>query len=270
MMCDIEGMFHQVGVNPEHRNYLRFLWWENGNFDDEPAEYRMTVHLFGATSSPGCANLALKRTANDYECEFGSAAANFVRKHFYVDDGLKSESTSEETIRLIKNTKALCEKGGFKLHKFVSNDKAVIDSRGLQSLNIAKDILPLERALGVLVESDTLQFRVEMKDQPLSRRGVLSTISSVFDPLGLLAPLILVGKVILRELCRDGADWDDTIPEPLHARWERWRGELHLLSNFQIARWYKPEEFGELKAGVYLKFGGKMEKKIFVGIHIFY
>ena len=49
MMCDIEGMFHQVGVNPEHRNYFRFLWWENGNFDDEPAEYQMTVHLFGFT-----------------------------------------------------------------------------------------------------------------------------------------------------------------------------------------------------------------------------
>ena len=59
-MCDIEGMFHQVNVNPEHRNLLRFLWWENGNLDSEPIEYRMTVHLFGATSSPGCANFALK------------------------------------------------------------------------------------------------------------------------------------------------------------------------------------------------------------------
>ena len=50
----------------------------------------MTVHLFGATSSPGCANCALKATANDFEGEFGSEAAKFVRKDFYVDNSLKS------------------------------------------------------------------------------------------------------------------------------------------------------------------------------------
>ena len=45
-MCDVEGMFHQVNVDVEHRNFLRFLWWENGNLDSNPVEYRMTVHLF--------------------------------------------------------------------------------------------------------------------------------------------------------------------------------------------------------------------------------
>ena len=47
VMCDIEGMFHQVHVNINHRNLLRFLWWENGDFDSDPVEFRMTVHLFG-------------------------------------------------------------------------------------------------------------------------------------------------------------------------------------------------------------------------------
>lgn len=112
---------------------------------------------------------------------------------------------------MIKSTKALCEKGGFKLHKFISNHKSVIDaiphqdrSKNLQNLDITKDTLPVERALGVqwCIDSDTLQFRVEMKDQPPTRRGILSTVSSVFDPL------ILVGKSILQDLCRDGADWD--------------------------------------------------------------
>ena len=50
LTCDIEGMFHQVNVNPEHRNFLCFLWWENGNIEGEPTEYRMTVHLFGASN----------------------------------------------------------------------------------------------------------------------------------------------------------------------------------------------------------------------------
>ena len=197
-MCDIGGMFHQVNVNPEHRNLLRFLWWENGNLDSELIKYRMTVHLFGATSSPGCANFALKRTASDYEGQYGTEAANFVVNNFYVDDGLKSVSTPEAAISLIKKTKSLCRKGSFNLHKFTSNHKAVIGtiphedrSKDLQTLDITKDILPVERALGVqwCIESDILQFRVELKDQLLTRRGILSTISSVFDPLGMLAPL---------------------------------------------------------------------------------
>lgn len=65
-MCDVEGMFLQVHVAPEHRNFLRFLWWEDGDLDKSPIEYRMKVDLFGAVSSPGCANFALKRAADDF------------------------------------------------------------------------------------------------------------------------------------------------------------------------------------------------------------
>ena len=60
-MSDIQGIFHQVSVKPEHRNFLRFLWWDNSNFDTQPNEYRMTVHLLGATSFLGCANYAQRR-----------------------------------------------------------------------------------------------------------------------------------------------------------------------------------------------------------------
>ena len=76
--CDVEAMFHQFKVDSTHRNYLRFLWWENGNITSEPKEFRMTVHLFGATSSPGC----------DNENRYGTEVANFIKRDFYVDDGL--------------------------------------------------------------------------------------------------------------------------------------------------------------------------------------
>ena len=51
-----------------------------------------------------------------------------------------------------------------------------------------------------------------MQDRPLTRRGILSTVSSVYDPLGFLAPLILVGKSLLQDLCRGKVEWDDPIP----------------------------------------------------------
>ena len=88
----------------------------------------MTVHLFGAGSSPGCCNFALKKTADDHEQEFGVEPANFLRKDFYVDDGLKSAPSTSHAKELIRKNKEMCRRGGFKLHKFTSNKREVIEA----------------------------------------------------------------------------------------------------------------------------------------------
>ena len=110
-MCDVEQMFHQFRVNTEDRNYLRLLWWQDGNYGNDPIEMRMCVHLFGAASSPGCANFGLKQVANDNEAEFGGSVASFWRHYFYVDDGLKSLPSDSEAIDMICKTKDMCSKG---------------------------------------------------------------------------------------------------------------------------------------------------------------
>lgn len=155
-MCDIEQMFFQFKVNPEHRDYLRFLWWENGNLSEPPVDFRMSVHLFGAASSPGCANFGLKRIADDHEAEFGTDVANFVRRDFYVDDGVKSVPTIEEAVHIIENTKEMLRSGGLRLHKFLSSSKNVLQhipladrAQGLKDIDVLQDQLPVERVLGV-------------------------------------------------------------------------------------------------------------------------
>ena len=87
----------------------------------------MNVHLFGASSSPGCANYWLKQTATDNEEKFGSDAANFIGQD-YFDDGLKSVPTTERAIQLIANGKEICAKGGMRLYKIISNSRAVMDT----------------------------------------------------------------------------------------------------------------------------------------------
>ena len=254
-MCDLEAMFHQFKVTEEDRDYLRFYWWENGDTTRNPVQYRMTVHLFGAASSPGCSNFGLKKAATDNEGKFGSGTANFIRNNFYVDDGLKSVASVSEATSLIKNTKSICARGGMRLHKFISNSKEVIvkiapedRAKGVKDLDLHSGILPIERALGVqwCVESDTFQFRIVLQDKPLTRRGILSTISSVYDPLGFLAPVTLTGRQILQSLCRDRSDWDDPVPASLRSKWERWRSSLQHLEKLKIQRYYKPHTFGEL------------------------
>lgn len=100
IICDIEKMFHQFYVSPELRNYLRFLWWEDGDLEAKPQEYQMAVHLFGAASSPGCAYFGLKYLGHQHKEEYPSGSA-FVEKNFYVDDGLISVSSVEEAKELI-------------------------------------------------------------------------------------------------------------------------------------------------------------------------
>ncbi|XP_071486763.1 uncharacterized protein [Diadema antillarum] len=255
-MCDIKEMFHQFHVNEEHRDYLRFLWWPNGDYYQEPVDYHMNVHLFGAASSPGCSNYGLKQIATDKADEIGHDAARFIHRDFYVDDGLKAVATEEEAIELISKTKKMCEHGGLHVHKVVSNSRKVLESvpvddraKEVKELNLLHDHLPIEKALGVqwCVESDKFRFRMTFQDKPLTRRGALSTVMSVFDPLGLLAPLLLPGKLILQELCRSSAARDDPLPDILQSKWDKWKADILQLDRLSIDRCYKPKGFGEIK-----------------------
>ena len=244
-------------MNKEQRDYLRFLWWRDGNYSEDPVEFRMNVHLFGTSSSPACANFGLRKVADDNERECGSAAANFIRDNFYVDDGLTSVASTEAAFDLINSTRKMYSRGGLKLHKFLSNSMEVMASvppddrvKGLRDINLIDNDLPIERALGVMwcVESDTFKFRITLKDNPLTRRWILSTISSIYDPLGFVAPVLLVGKQILQQMCRDGADWDDPLSEAVRSSWECWRSNLFQLERVQIRRCLKTNEIGEIKS----------------------
>ena len=116
-------------------------------------------------------------------------------------------------------------------------------------LNLPSEQLPIERVLGVQwsVGLDCFGFSITLKDQPLTRRGVLSTVASVYDPLGFLAPLVLRAKRILQNVCQKGISWDEPLPEELRPRWEQWKLDLLHLKDLQIARCFEPKMMGQGK-----------------------
>ena len=256
-VCDVEKMFFQFSVREDHRDFFRFLWWENGNYEtEEPTEFRMRVHLFGAVSSPSVANFGLQQAANDGEDQFGSETAEFVRSDFYVDDGLKSVATEDAAISLIVNARGLCANRGLRLHKFVSNSSVVLDSippedraKCVENLDLLNDAAPIERVLGVqwAIDSDCFQFRITLKDRPATRRGILSAVSSVYDPLGFLAPFVLNGKRILQDICKLQVDWDIPLSGEIVDRWRKWCCGLTDLEKLKIPRCFKPKNFGPVK-----------------------
>ena len=88
----------------------------------------MNIHVFGATSSPGCSNYALKKTSTDYKDVYGFQASETLQRNFYVDDLLKSVKSEEQVIKLIEKIKPMCKSEGFNLTKFLSNTKAVLET----------------------------------------------------------------------------------------------------------------------------------------------
>ena len=250
LMADIEAMFNQVRVADVDCTFLRFLWWPDGDLESKLEEYQMVVHLFGAASSPACSNFALQRTAEDNSEHFPEAVVNIANKSFYVDDCLKSLPSVEEASQRASDLRCLLSRGVLRLTKWISNSRRFLETipefqrvKEVKTLDLRKDDLPAERALGVVwcVETDTFGFKVDVKLKSPTRNGILLVVSSVYDPLGLTAPFVLPAKQLLQDLCRVKLEWDNPIPPEHKVRLERWMAVLPKLSQFSVERCVKPK-----------------------------
>lgn len=245
--ADIEQMFHSFIVRPDHRNFLRFLWFRDNNTSEDIVEYRMRVHVFGNSPSPAIATYGLRCAAQHGEAEFGADAKGFVQRDFYVDDGLTSLPSITETIDLLKATQDMLAISNLRLHKIASNSLSVMQAfpsadhaKDLKDLDLETDSPPIQRSLGLSwnLENDTFTFRVSSSDKPFTRRGVLATVNSLFDPLGLVAPITIQGKLLLRQLTSTTVDWDAPLSPEKEAEWNAWRGSLQDLMRFETPRAY--------------------------------
>ncbi|XP_071085478.1 uncharacterized protein [Haliotis cracherodii] len=252
---DIESMYHRVKVADQHRNALRFLWWKNGELGGDIEVFRMTSHLFGGIWSSSCANYALRKTAADNADDFDKDTIQTVTDNFYVDDCLKSVDSKEKGMKLVQNVCDLLQRGGFRLTKWTSNSRTVLQSipveeraKELEDINLCDDELPQEKALGVKwdTETDQLGFKFQPKNRPATKRGLLSILTSVYDPIGFLSPLILKAKMIFQDECRLRKGWDTALESISHERWSNWLSKLCHIEDFTVPRCVIPNDFCEM------------------------
>lgn len=113
-------------------------------------------------------------------------------RNFYVDDGLSSFPTANEAITVLKRTKEMLAESSIKLHKVASNSHAVMDAfppeeraKNLVDLELTVDPLPPQQSLGLTwnLQLDTFTFHVSREQKPFTRRGILSTVNVLYDPL---------------------------------------------------------------------------------------
>lgn len=237
VMSDIQAMYYQVLIPSEDRDALRFLWFDRNG---EVVHLRMTRHVFGGIWCSASSTYALRLVASESEPD--PRVVDTIQRSFYVDDCLKSFISTDEAISVVQGTKSLLETGGFKLTKFVSNDSGVLAAIPLEDQ--AKEVKDLSldvrsKALGIRwnVSDDHFYFDAKVADVPkVTRRHILSVVSSTFDPLGFLSPVVLIGRLIFQEATRLKLGWDEVVPVELQNRWDSWLQDLMSLSMIRIPR----------------------------------
>lgn len=240
IVADIRSMFYQVLVPEDQRGALCFMWWPEGDLNTTPVTYRHTRHLFGGKWSPSACMTALQMVGQDHGQAYHNSTLHHLKKSFYVDDFLASISTIEEAQQLRREITNLTAQGGFPLVKWNSNTAEVLHG-------VAPELLSQEGAHFTSHEEGTLGIRwdphtdhftlttTSVTGSPTKRR-ILSTLSSIFDPLGVAGPYVLLARVIFQELCRQKIDWDDTLPSELLPAWEKWQAVLTQVKDVRLPR----------------------------------
>ena len=248
VIADIKLMFHQCFVQPNDTRFLRFLWWPGGDTTMPAKVYAMQVHLFGGKSSPSVVNYCMRKTADDHELKYTELAIDTLRRSFYMDDMIRSVKCVDDAKDLIPEMQKLLKEGGFDLGKFMSTSREVIETvpeekraKSLQNLDLNDCLLPQESALGLKwnVEGDYFTYSIDLQDKPMTKRGLLSTSASLYDPLGLVAPVLLVPKLIQQEMCRQNLEWDDELPQANADEFCKWKDATSALSKLRIQRCFQ-------------------------------
>ena len=225
---DIKKAFLQVRIQEQDRDALRFHWVKDIQ-TEEVETLRFCRVMFGLTQSP----FLLGGTIEQHLASYGNQARELIEeitRSLYVNDLISGGHNSDEVRRFkIKATESFGE-AGFEFHKWHSNDKQLesdeVDKTDSEQ-SYAKQQLgvrPEEAKLLGLHWNKTVAFPTMLSD--VTKRGVLQTLASIYDPLGIVSPITLQGKLLFRELCDRGLAWDHQLPEDLGSRWLQFCGNL--------------------------------------------
>ena len=241
LTADIKAMYYQVKVPKAQQDFLRYLWFKDGDPNKAIEHKRMTVHAFGVGSSGPASNFVLKKTATDNLPNVPASIVQIILSNFYIDDCLYSAPTEEIMINRYLLLDTLCSSGQFELRKVESNSEKVLEhvepSKLLTSSSSVHE-LPMSTTLGMewIKVDDKFVINVHIPPEPLTKRGILRMITKIFDPFGFIAPFTLLVRSMFQELQSKFFDWDDKVPDSQVKFWTKWYDNLTNLSKIAIPR----------------------------------
>lgn len=237
MVADIEKAFLQISIQRNQRNVTRFFWLKD---IDNPTmsraniqEYRFCRVPFGVISSP----FLLGATIEHHLDSYNSDVADKIKNDIYVDNLITGVDSVSEAKALYTEAKAMFNEGSMNLRAWISNNDEVnatfttADKAEVKSLkvvghkwNIADDTIFLKTTI------------TNSSVQHMTKRIILKRIASIFDPMGLICPVMLPVKVFLQNLWSKNLDWDERLCDKDQKMWATATTDLENLSQCCVSR----------------------------------
>jgi Pao retrotransposon peptidase len=137
----------------------------------------------------------------------------------------------------------MLKSGGFELHKWCANSPALLadvtPSQQEQQVDFADTQSVKTLGLRWHPNQDTLVIIIQEPAkiiQAPTKRFVLSEIARLFDPLGLVGPIIVTAKILLQTLWQKGLEWDQPLDKDDQQTWQQFRDQLTQLQQIAVPR----------------------------------
>ncbi|KAK6735923.1 hypothetical protein RB195_018904 [Necator americanus] len=209
LTCDIEAAFTQIRIVNEHKDLCRFLWVKDISrmpTKDNIIVYRFNRLPFGVIASLSILNIAILAYLNAEN----TPLSHEIARNIYVDNILLTAATEQEALKKYVESKNLFKEIGMNLREYVSNSQIVNEGIHEKAKSPSGDI----KFLGVKYNTETDLFNVKVNIPSktlLTKRDVVSIINSVYDAIGVTAPLFIKLKSLMREIYDTGIKWNDYV-----------------------------------------------------------
>jgi len=249
--ADIEKAFHQVELAAEDAEVIRFMWVEDPSDPNSPVVYYVLKRLpFGLICSPYILRAVIELLMDEFDSIYPSTVAH-LRSNLYVDDVIGGASSPELALQSIKEIQDIFSSAHMTVRKWTTSDKEVQqilgDDTGSPTGALGKALSGIQspKVLGLNWDSkeDVFQFQpdkiidaaTKVGARP-TKRQVSQLVARIFDPLGQIAPVLLIAKLIFSQIWASNIGWDDFIPETIAIEWTKFIETLPALSSLKIPR----------------------------------
>lgn len=239
--ADIIKMYRQILLDPSQTCLQRILWRNDSAL--EVSTYELTIVTYGTASVSYLATRCLKHLAEQHSSKYPIGSLH-IKRDFYVDDLLTRADTVRDARLLRDEIIQLLKLGSFELSKWASNCSELLEfipSREDEVITISDETDT--HVLGIQWDQPKDTFHISCKFDAacdvISKRTILSEVARLFDPLGLLGPVVVIARLILQELWQSGVHWDEAVSQNIHTHWSKFRSQLDVLGQLQITQCIK-------------------------------
>lgn len=236
---DVSKMFRQIMMHKDDRKF-QYILWKDPHSNRGVQTFELNTATYGTASAPFHAVRCMQELAKT-DGDKWPLGKHALLNNFYVDDLLAGADDEQTTLDIYREVKMLLSKGQMDIKKFQSNSEKVMKRIPVADhgtfLNIGSN--EVLKTLGMIWEpkEDRFSYFYEPGScEKLTRRIILSEISRLFDPLGLIQPVMIRAKLFMQRLYASTTNWDEPVtPEDIE-NWQNFRMQLSEVATISIPR----------------------------------